>query len=279
VRAFRLTPRLRQVLGADPEISRVSVTVLADFTVLVEAPSYPDRELHELAPFCRAVKEDGPTHELRLDRKAVVALAAGRHRPDPPTRQVLERLSRHPLPPNVATEIEAWCGHAEKLTVYEHVALVELRGPDALRAQVKGELGGLVLDDRAPGMLVTGDPERTLSVLEQRERVPLLVAHRSNGFAACDGPLGKSSAELQGEAVPVPAAPRRRVRVETRDLVGYQTEDAGFLDALQAALERVGVSCQRAAENHLLLVPAPDLARARAALRRLEERFDVQLER
>ena len=275
VRAFRLNPRLRQVVRGEAEVSRVSVSVLPNFEVLVEAPSYPDREIDALVPLCQTVREDGPTHLFRLDRKKVLALAASS--PSAPAVAArLERLSGKPLPGNVAAEIGAWCGHAEKLTAYEDVALVEVRGPDGLSTQVRAELGDLVVDDRPEGFLLARDPERAVSVLEQRQRFPILVSHGERRFAASDGPLGKAPeppVELR------PAALRRRVRLAAEDLVGYRAQERDLLSALHAQLARKGVSCALLEEGTLLLVPASGLPHVRSSLRRLADRFDVDLGR
>jgi len=148
-----------------------------------------------------------------------------------------------------------------------------------LQQQVSAELGKLVVDDRARGMLVARDPERTIGVLEQRERVPIVFRHAPSGFAACDGPLGAATTAREAERDPSASPAPRSVRLEAQDLVGYRAEDAGFLKALHGALERAGVACQLVAEGCLLLVPASDLGRVRTALRRLEDRFDVELGR
>lgn len=276
--AVRFTPRLRQVVRGDPELSRVNVTVMPNFEVMIDAPSYPDRERAALDPFCRQVKEDGPTHVLELDRKRVVELMAGERRP-PQVRQLLERLSKRPLPENVASEIEGWCGHAEKLTVYD-AALIELRGSDDLSKKVRAELGDLVLDGRGPGLILTRDPDRTVSVLEQRQRMPVVVAHRSNRFAPCDGPLAAGPEPTEApEPSEIPAIAARRVTLTAEDLVGYRSKDHEVLAALKEALERGGSSCLLLAKEDLLLVPATDLPKARAAFRRLKDRFDVELSR
>ena len=276
VAAFRLSPRLAQLQRRDPEPSQVRVTVMPNFEVLVEAALFPDRELEALGPFCSLLKEDGPLHLLRLDRKAVVEQAASAKEP-PKIRELLETLSGRPLPSNVAAELEDWCGHAEKLTIYEGAGLVELRGPPELRASVRSELGALLLDDGPEGFLLARDPERTLSVLEQRLRAPIAVTHSKAAFAACAGPLGsrreKSSPRSKRATAP------RRVRLRAEDLVGYRSEDAALLAALHDSLRRAGSGCRLLKNEGLLLVPAGDLAEVRAALKRLGEQFDVELGR
>ncbi len=270
VRAFRLTARLAQVVRGDVALNRVSITVLPDFHVIVEAPSWPDRELDRLAALCVTLKEDGPVHHLKIDRKQVVGWAAAQ-RDGASANTLFETLSGRPLPGNVSSELDAWCGHAEKLTVLENVAVVELRGPDA--DAVRGELGKLVVDRGSKGFVVTADPDRTVAVLEQRQRVPRVVTHGKVHFTACDGLLGAPARSVR-HAVPAPP-PRRRAKVALEDLVGVRTDDPKLLAALREALDTAKCWCDALRDGNVLLVRARDLAVMRAALRRLADRFEV----
>jgi hypothetical protein len=280
VRAVRLTPRLRQVFRGEAELSRVSVTVLPTFEVLVEAPSYPDRELEALLPFCSLDKEDGPTHLFRLEREAVLKLATS-ERPGPSPAKILERQSGRPLPANVAAELRGWGEHAQKLTLYEGLALVELRGQPELAAQVRAELGKLVVEDRLPGFLLVREPDRVETVLEKSLRVPIRVAHRPDRFAKTAGALG-TRAEPGPEVLAAPQAARspvRRAQLSVQDLVGYRTTEPEILPALHELLEQGGSASLLVDEGRLLLVPAADLQLVRAALRRLGTRFEVDVQR
>ena len=276
VGAFRITPRLRQVVQGDPALQRVGLTVLPNFDVLVEAPSWPDAQLAALSPWCVRLKEDGPTHLLRLDRKKALTCLASQ--PSPPSlRSTLAQMSDKPLPANVATELDAWCGHAQKLTLYENVTLVEVRGE--LRGEVRAELGQLVIDDRPKGFLLASDGTRALSVLEQRQRVPQEVRHPAKRFGTCAGPLGSPLPKAEARP-PQPALPaRKRARISVQDMVAYRVQDADLLSAIQQALARSGRSCHLLADEGLLMFEVSELPHVRSALKHLETRFDVQLER
>lgn len=269
VRAFRLAPKLAQVVRGDPALDRVSVTVLADFNVIVEAPAWPDRELDQLNRYCVPVKEEWPTHALRIDRKRVIAWVAAQPEA-PPIASALQALTGRALPGNVAAELDAWSGHAEKLTVLEGVTLVELLGPEA--DAVRAELGNLVLAEGPKGFAVTRDAERTVAVLEQRQRVPRVVAHAPTSFAPGAGRLCTPA-----RAPRAPAAPkRRRATFAVDDLVGCRSDDPKLLKALFDALDAAGHGPRLIAAEGLLLVRATDLPRVRAALRTLADRFDVE---
>jgi hypothetical protein len=277
IRAFRITPRLRQVVRGDPGISPARVTVLPNFDIVVEAPSYPDRELDALATFCLRIKEDGPTHLLRLDRKTVVSLAATRKNP-PRILETLERLTHAPPPANVAAEIRDWLGHADKLVVYEDCALIELRGPHDLGAAVRSELGALFADECSPTFLLARKPGRAISVLEQRARVPLAVTHRADRFASCSGPLGAGAEPPQPELPAERPKPKKRVRMNVTDLVGYRCDDPDLLATIRASLKG-SVACHFLEQIGVLVVPAADLPKVRVAFKHLEDRFDVDLVR
>lgn len=270
LRAVRLAPRLRQVLRSEASLEKVSVTVPPNFDVLVEAPSWPDRELDLLAPWCVTVKEDGPTLLLRLDKKRVLASAATQS-DAPPVTSVLQGIVTKPLPSNVTSELEAWCGHAQKLSVFENVLLVELRGPDP--SAVRGELGKLVIDDRPEKFLIARDPERAIAVLEQRQRVPRVIQHAADRFGPCDGPLGGSVRHPKS----VPKVPmRKRVRLASEDLVGFRADDADFLPALYKAILAAGHACRWLKQEGLVVISASALPQVRAILKRLGDRFEIE---
>ncbi len=240
----------------------------------MEAPSWPDRELETLRPFCEPVEEDGPIHRLRIDRKKVIAHAAGNPKA-PSARETLVRLCGKPVPHNVEVDLDAGRGHAQKLTVYEDVALVEIRGLED-RGPILSDLGKLAFDAHPDGFVLSRNPAKTLDVLEQRLRVPKLVKHAKGRFAACDGPLGAPPTERA--AAPDPPR-RRKVRLSMEDMVAYRTDDEALLAELHGAVSRAGGACRLLADEKLLLVSAADIPRVRSALEKLEARFDVELER
>lgn len=71
------------------------------------------------------------------------------------------------------------------------------------------------------------------------------------------------------------AAAAVKVRLESEDLVGYRVPDASLLTALRGALEEKARTCLVADDR--LVVSAAALPELRQALRRLRERFDVDI--
>lgn len=300
LRAFRLTRRLAAVWRSDPELDRVTTRVLPNLEIVVDAPSYPERVLEAIAPYTERVREDGPVHQLRLERRKVVAaVAADRAHRD--VAEVLAGLVEAALPENIATELASWCGHAEKVTLYEGLGLVEIADP-AARPAVRAALGQLVADDRPAGFLIVREPKRAFALLEEKELVPLHVGHREAGFTAHRGGAfaasGPDAAAESGaragagtdagacpragalaapSAAPA-AAPPRRVRIAAEDLVGYRSDDAAFLQAVRDALvaEAGGEACRLLEGDGLLVVAARALPKVRAVLRRLADRFQVE---
>ncbi|MBI3268478.1 MAG: hypothetical protein HYZ53_05605 [Planctomycetes bacterium] len=299
LRAFRLTQRFFLVLRKDPALDRVLARVLPNHEVLLEAPSYPDRELAKLAPFVASVKEEWPMHHLRLDRQKVVEAVAA----DPAHRgvaEVLEELTGAALPANVAAELAEWCGHGEKATLYEAAGLLQVRDAGE-RDAVRAALGDLVLDDRAAGYLIVRNPTKAFARLEEGGWVPQRVSHGESAFTARGlgsdllagegaGPPGgrvgaagggsgmgsEGDAPTPGEPAPTQLPPRRVVRFATEDMVAYRCEDAEFLAALRDALVEVGEACRLLDGEKELLVRAAALPRVRAALRRVGDRFEIE---
>ncbi|MBI4816213.1 MAG: hypothetical protein HY791_08145 [Deltaproteobacteria bacterium] len=268
VAAFRLTPRLKQVVRREPSLDEVSVTFLPNFEVLVVAQSWPDRELATLSPFTKLMKEDGPTHMLRLDQKSIVAFVA-KNPNAPSVKSTLQSLSQKPLPTNVASELDAWSGHAQKLTIFDQLALIELRGPSSV--ELRAELGSLAADDGMGRFVLATDPERAISVLEQRLRVPRTVTHTEDRYHA-DWDSEAGSDRKKAKSKPEPK-PKRQATLTTEDLIGCRSDDPELLRALQKALVAAGRSCWLV-EGELLVVSAADLSQVRATLRKLDD-FEV----
>lgn len=272
--AFRLTPRFFQILRGNAEFDKVKVTVLPNFEVLVEAASYPEVTLETLGAFATPIREEGPVHLLRLEKKNVVEAAAEK-RGGRPVAEVLEELASSPLPQNVAVELASWAGHGEKVVFYEGAALLEIQGSAEARREILSALGGdLVQDDRLEGFAIVRDPARAFQRLEERLHVPVRVEHRENAFAACPGRLGTA---VPGERAARRAAPPAvKARLESEDLVGCRSACAPLLAALQEALRGEAGTCVRVGDD-LLVLSAAALPGLRAALRRLSERFEVSV--
>ncbi len=278
--AFRITPRLRQVVNADSSINQVNITVLPNFDIMVEAPSWPDKEFQVLNGFCERLKEDGPMHLMHLDRKKVLAYTAS-HPEEPSPREILAKLASRPLPTNVASELDAWGCHAQKLTVYENVALVELTdtADHALNANIiQAELGKLVLDNGMQNFIIARNPTNTIAVLEQRQRVPYLIKHGKSAFAECAGSLGRPIKKSPSK-ITEQKQKRKKVELTMEDLIGYRADDIAFLARLNKALKQVGCFCSLNKEERLLLVRAAELKAFRTTLDKLNELFEVKIER
>ncbi len=273
LRAFRLTPRFFQVLRGDAAFDKVKVAVLPNCEILVEAPSYPESTLEGLEPFAATLREEGPVHILRLEKKKVVE-AAARDRGGRPVAEVLGELAASPLPQNVAVELASWAGHGGKAVCYEGFALLEIRGSAQERQQVLGSLGDLVQDDRLEGFAIVRDPARAFERLEEGLHVPVRIGHRENAFAACPGGLGAAVPAGRPAGRTAPSA--EKARLESEDLVGYRTACAPLLAALEDALRGEARTCFKVGDD-LLVLSAAAMPRLRAAIRRLSERFDISV--
>ena len=270
LRAFRVTPRLRQVLAGDPSLDRIQVTALPNFEIVIDAASYPCRAVSALAPITKLLVEDGPVIRMRIDRKTVIKRAA--ESPDAPSAgQILKDLCGGRLPGNVATEIDAWEGHAEKLTLYEAHGLVELTGDETLRKRAAAALGSLVEEQCGSGFLVVGDADKAFRSLYGGDLVPRRVDHPSHAL------LGAAAPPTKRARTKKVAKPRIAGELRSEDLVGYRSTEPALLAALRDELSAADVGYLLADGGFLLLFPSASLPKVRAAIRRLSERFDVTL--
>jgi hypothetical protein len=277
LRAFRLTRRLAQVLRGDAALDALAITVLPNFDVLVEAPSYPESAVERLERFARVEREDGPVLKLRLDQKRVAEATAASEEA-PAALDELESLATSPIPQNVRVELASWSRRGEQVVFFDGAGLVEL---DAAidRAPLLGELGDLHLDDGPPGFVIVRDPEAAFRRLEDRGQVPVLVRHRGPGFAGASGWAAAAAGPTKAKGAKAAKAPQAapvRVTMQSEDLVGYRTRDAALLEALCAAVAPKARTCVRVGPD-LLVVSAAALPELRAALRALEARFTVSI--
>ncbi len=278
LQAFRLTSHFSRIMGKDTGFNAVKVTVLPNFEVLVEAPSFPDVILQMLAPYTTPVHEERPIHRLRLEKKKVVEAAAQDRRAHPPV-QLLEGLTGASLPQGVAVQLVSWFERGDKVVFYEDYGLLEFTGRAETRKKALSELGALVEDDRLDGFAIARDPDRAFGRLEEGLHVPLRVKHREKAFSSCPGRLkattkkGRPSPKSRKD----PAPPAVRVYLESEDLVGYRTSSASLLTALQDAIRGEARTCALVG-NDLLVISASALPKLRAVLRHLSERFAVTME-
>jgi len=277
LRAFRLTPWFFMLMKDDSAIEQVKTTVLPNFEVLVEAPSYPETTLAELSSCCVQLSEDGPVNKLRLDRKTAVETVASR-KAVRPAAQVLAALSDLPLPQNVQSELDAWAGHAEKLVLFDdELGLIEIRDEPSESSRVIAELGKLVVDGRADGFVIVRDPHKVFQLLEERHRVPIRVAHPEAHFV--------SAGIFENEQAPVVPAtastkePPLRASLEREDLVGYRCPEQSLLVALQKMLKKDAETCLLAGGDgdEMLILSAAAIPKLRAALRRLAGRYRIEM--
>ncbi len=272
LRAFRLKPWFFAVMGDDPQLERVNVTVLPSFEIIIDALSYPESTLAELEPYTVLSGEDGPVIRLRLDRKKVIETAASCDRPP---AEVLTGITSKPIPANVAAELEAWCGHGRKLVFFDdEVALLELRGDADQRALE--DLREYVVDQGEGGFVLLRDSDKAFDRLEQKLHVPARVRHPEGRFASA-GVFGANAPEI-AEGSPRPKVPPLKVPLQSEDLVGYHSPHRPLLEALHEALREKAATCMLPEGGDLLVVSAAALPKLRAALRSLSDRFEVEAE-
>jgi hypothetical protein len=233
--------------------------------------------LESLLPYSISIKEESPIYRLKLDRKKVIdATAASPASDTKPIDDFLKELSGSQLPANVAAELASWTSLAEKVTLFEKVALIELRGDSQQRERVLHDLGDLVVDRRLQNFLVVKEPERAFSCLETKEHIPARVVHGADGFSVCEGafapPKGSAqSAQAKKAAVKQP----EKVTMDVQDVVCYKVQHKPFLAALKEHFAQKAEHEVCVVQGDLLVLSASLLPQLRSALRKLSGKFDV----
>jgi hypothetical protein len=270
--AFRLNPWFFSVMGDDALLERVNVAALPNYEVIIDALSYPEIILAQLAPYTVLISEDGPVLRFRLDRKKVIDAAAACLQP---AAEVLARLTGKPIPANVAAELQAWCNQGEKLVFFEEgVALLELHAGADL--EIRESVSEYLADPGEDGFVFVRDAEKAFDRLEQKLYVPARVRHPKGGFNSC-GVFAVGVPPAAQEPGPRKAPPLK-VRLHSEDLVGYRSPHRPLLEALHEALRGQEVASMLPECGDLLIVPAAALPKLRAALRNLSDRFEVETE-
>jgi hypothetical protein len=190
--------------------------------------------------------------------------------PDLDVAAQLADLSAAPLPPNVATEIDEWSGHAEMFTLYEGFGLLETVDPIPVvdrftRQQVSTQLR------------LVREPQKLLSVLEEEGLAPLWVAHDPMGFT----PLPEGVQSIfpvdvpTQEDEPLPPEPVSLRKVVTITL--YFPSDEIF-DEFRRALAEARIPVQADTRARSLTFPEPFLPMLDEVIQQLADVYEVQIE-
>jgi hypothetical protein len=277
LRGFCLTQRFFDIINRNPVINQVKTTVLPTFEVIVESPSFPESTLRRLSSLTVPIKEEGPLHTLKLERRKIVSRAAAEPSA-PPVAVLLDELVSVPLPQNVRTEVELWSGKGEQVVFYENAGLLEITD------KVKGEkneiltdLGPLILKSDMGRFAVLRNPEAALEILTRQCRVPSLVQHRKSTFASSGGRLdGPSTKKRRCSADSKKETTKKNVSAEiiTEDLVGYRIDNRSLLSAFKDALQNESDFRVHVVDGALIF-PAAALPIVRKVVKKLSKKFNI----
>lgn len=132
VDGYRLTPMGEWLLGMGPKPESAAgegnVVVQPNFEVIVMAP-FDDEVLLALDHFARAIKEGDHVITYEINRASVYN---GQKHQWPVERVItwLEAISKQPLPQNVRRSLEEWEALHRRITIRQHVSLLETASPD-----------------------------------------------------------------------------------------------------------------------------------------------------
>ncbi len=132
VDGYRLTPMGEWLLGLGPKpefaTGEGNVVVQPNFEIVVMAP-FDDEILLALDHFARAIKEGDHVITYEINRASVYN---GQKNEWPVARVItwLESISKQPLPQNIRRSLEEWEALHQRITIRQHVSLLETAVPD-----------------------------------------------------------------------------------------------------------------------------------------------------
>jgi hypothetical protein len=131
VDGYRLTPMGEWLLGIGPKpefaAGEGNVVVQPNFEIVVMAP-FDDELLLALDHFARAIKEGDHVITYEINRASVYN---GQKNQWPVARTItwLETIGKQPLPQNVRRSLEEWEALHQRITIRQHVRLLETANP------------------------------------------------------------------------------------------------------------------------------------------------------
>ncbi len=224
LQAFRVNGRFLQLMHNEAIITKI--TTLPNFEIHIESPFYAPGVMSRLRPFTTVITED-KVSILKLNKQRVKeALAANDSFELIP---FLQRLSKHPLPQNVAIELEEWVGQADMFTLYTDFALLE--GDKRLP-----ETDPFVVQKISPKLRLVRQPNKVFHALEQAQRVPLSVRHTDKWLTA----LPNKARTIFLKQKVVKAKPQRktkqRITLKRETRLTLHAPTNAFYDHLRAEL-------------------------------------------
>jgi hypothetical protein len=264
VQAFRVNGRFLQFMHEEELTSKV--TVLPNFEIHVESPFYDPALMRQLRRFADLLTDDKVTI-LKLDKQRVKAALAADANLDPVP--YLQRLTKRPLPQNIAIELEEWAGQADVFTLYEGFALLE--GDKRLP-----EIGPLVIERITPNLRLIRQPEKAYQALQQAERVPLIIRHGDGRFT---NPPAKARTIFPKAAKEKPKRKTKKrivVQRETR-LILYAPTTA-FYEELRAELLKQRCIFEPDQAHLAIAYSQAYKPQVDAALKALRQRYTIKFE-
>lgn len=277
IQSFTVHEKLRSIIQKrSSNFDRVTVTVLPDYTVIVEAPLYPDRELAQLDPFTKHVSTDKHVTTLRIDRKKTVDYLAAN--PSTPTLRIVLDEMVDKIPPNVAHEIDSWTNMADRFVIYEEVGLLEFTDSKNNPSEsLENHLDKLIWEKASSRFAILHDPEDAFQMIEKLEQVPIKIKHSKNTLR--QELLRHSSAgNRSGSGKGKRKKPLEKAKLIEIAFVAYRVENKKLLTALTKHLCDAGIN-PVLIDNSNCIITVPDAARShiRASLKKLSDLFEIEV--
>lgn len=260
IKAFRVTPLLRQVLQR--ALPAPTVTIQPNFEVVVESSVYPAQTLRSLGRL-GTVSHKGQTSSVLLDKKAVAAAVAADETLD--VLALLRQYAQRDLPQNILIELQEWVQRSDVFTLYENVHLVE------------DQVGLPLVKDYAiqhihKHLYLVPDHKQIGEQLRQRQQAVLVIEHPPDGFA--DIPEGTQTALPQAPAKPEPEA----VSVQMEQYITLRFPNREAMAAVQQGLLDARCPLTINEEVQTLTFPAHQRDTLQRVIASLAERYQINLQ-
>ncbi len=272
IKSFTITGKLQFLIKNNyPELGHVKFTLTPDYKLFVESFLYPDRELRMLEPYTKELSSEQNLTVLSLDRKKTVSNLAE----NPQLTDVLDILLSLGInvPENIKIELKEWSRSADKLIVYENVALLEMRSKHTKdKEDVLNQLSPYLVDKGTKSFAVIKKAKTVFSILQKMELVPALVSHTNKSISVS----GKKS---NSKAMPKTSAKAlKKVSLEERPFIALHSNDKSFLAKLNKALIEVGIPhVIKDQSSGYILIPEGDRKKIHQAIRKLNKEFDITI--
>ena len=272
IKSFSITKKLPFLIkNKYPELGHVKFTLTPDYKLFVESFLCPDRELKMLEPYTKEQSSEQNLTVLKVDREKTVTNLAE----NPQLTDVLDILLNLGInvPKNIEIELKEWTRSADKLIVYDNVALLEMRSKQKKEKEdILIQLDQHLVDKGTESFAVIKNAKTVFSILQQMELVPSLVTH-TNKMISVSGKKSSNKAKPKTSEKAL-----KKVSLEETPFIALHANEKSFLTKLNKALIETGIQhVIKDQSSGYILIPESDRKIIHQVIRKLNKEFDISI--